>query len=144
MGAVLSEPVSYEPSQTRRRDGARWAANAILLYPLLVLPLHLEYQMLLHGVVTGPPYASWVLTFDRVVGLCLVSLIPGALFSFMLTFIHVSVNAPSPREITVRTLFITTLLVGLYALVTYDPGGVLAWYLNEKMPDSSTTAAGVE
>ena len=122
-------------------DPPRWlrrAADAILLYPVLVVLFLYGEWLLAWSVLGHPPLpslndpksvpgTSWLHTLT---GLVLL----GGYFALSASVVFYPIVGvlpkPSPRRIVLRALAVVACWGALFALLRWDPGRVLEWWLD--------------
>lgn len=113
-------------------------ADAILFYPVLVLLVLYGEWLLAWSVLGHPPVPSWndpkfnagSSWLHGLTGVVLFGALPALCASVVFYPIVGILPEPSPRRIALRALTVVGSWGPLFGLLWWDPGRVLAWWLD--------------
>lgn len=116
----------------------RLAADATLLYPLLVVLCLYGEWLLAWSVLGHPPLPSLndpkllagSSRLHGLTGVVLIGALPALCASVVFYPIVGILPRPSPRRIALRALAVVASWGALFALLRWDPGRVLEWWLD--------------
>lgn len=129
------------PASQAMVDPPRWlrrAADAILLYPVLVVLFLYGEWLLAWSVLGHPPVPSWndpkfivgSSWMHGVTSLVLFGALPALSVSVVFYPIVGMFPRASPRRLAVRVLTVAASWGALFVLLRWDPGRVLEWWLD--------------